>query len=83
LDDVEILRERLGSPPWKGNRRYGRTDDAACAPWLRSDVDFLVHPIVDVPSEDFFKDLRQAPTPGEQEFLTSETVSNQLPLNQR
>jgi hypothetical protein len=57
LDHVDVLQECLRSPPWKGGSRNGRTDDSACAPWFCSDADILVHPLLDVPSEDLSKDL--------------------------
>ena len=65
LDHVNILPERFRSPLWKGGSGNGRTDDSACAPWFCSDADLLVHPVLDVPSEDLFKDLR-LPTPREE-----------------
>src|SRR6266576_5914769 len=62
LDHVHLLRERLRPPPWKGASGNGRTDDSACAAWLYGGADLLVHPVLDVPPEDLFKDLRRWPT---------------------
>src|SRR6266480_1242242 len=62
LDHVSLLRERLGSPPWNRVRGGGRTDHSACVPWFRSDADLLVHPVLDVPPEAVFEDLRRWPT---------------------
>jgi len=60
LDHVSLLRERLRSPPWKRSS-VGGTDHSACVPWLCCDADLLVHPVLDVPQEDLFKDLRPWP----------------------
>src|SRR5690242_137471 len=60
LDHVSLLRERLRSPPWKRSS-VGGTDHSACFPWLCCDADLLVHPVLDVPQEDLFKDLRPWP----------------------
>src|SRR5262252_5281436 len=76
LDHVEVFRERLGSPRWKRGRRDSRTDDAACAPWVRSAADFLVHPVVDVPSQDLSEDLRQEPLLANEDFLKAGTYQN-------
>jgi hypothetical protein len=62
LDHVGLLRESLRPPPWKDGSGNGRIEDSACAPWFCSHADLLVHPVLDVPPEDLFKDLRPWPT---------------------
>ena len=76
LDHVSLLRERLRSPPWKRSS-VGGTDHSACVPWLCCDADLLVHPILDVPQEDLFKDLR--PWPIVQEEGSSEVQLEKKP----
>src|SRR5579872_5508386 len=57
LDYGEFLWQSRRSPPGMGAVGDHRTDLPARAPRLYRDFDLLVHPVVDVPPEDFLKDL--------------------------
>ena len=61
LDDVGLLRQRLRPPPWKGDIGDGRADFSARTSRFCSDADLLAHSVLDVPPEDFFKDLSDYP----------------------
>ncbi len=57
LDHVGLLWKRLRAPLRRGNLGDGRSDFSACTLRFCSDADFLAHAFLDVPSEDFLKDL--------------------------
>src|SRR6266513_1019880 len=57
LDHVGLLWERLRPPLWKGDLGDGRSDFSACTSRSCSGADLLVHAVLDVPPEDFLKDL--------------------------
>src|SRR3981081_2659127 len=69
LDYVGLLRKRLRSPLWKGDSGDRRNDFSARSPWFCSYADLLVHPVLDVPPEDLFEDLRRRPPFVEKDFL--------------
>ena len=57
LDDVGLCRQRLRPPLRKRDIRYGRADFSARTSRLCDNADLLAHPVLDVPAEDFFKNL--------------------------
>ena len=54
---TDFRRQRLRPPLWQGDIGDGRADFSARASRLCSDADLLAHPVLDVPPEDFLKDL--------------------------
>jgi hypothetical protein len=57
LDDVGFCRQRFRPPLRKRDIRHGRADFSARTSRLCNNADLLAHPVLDVPPEDFFKNL--------------------------
>ena len=52
-----FVGERSGAPLWQGDISDRRTDFSARASRASGDADLLAHPVLDVPPEDFLKDI--------------------------
>src|SRR5450755_1337454 len=75
LDDVGLLRQRSRPSCWRGDRG-DRGASSARASRFRNNADLLAYPALDVPAEDFLKDLSDSA----KHIVQRNSPSRELPI---